>query len=379
MCTALQIALVDLLFSWNIKPDAVIGHSSGEIAAAYCVYGLSSESALKIAYYRGVFATKLSENTSVQGAMLFVGMSEPDVEPYIQQVAQSIGGTMVIGCINSPNSVTLSGDHSCIEALDKLVTGNGIFTRKLKVNVAYHSPHMAQISREYGEAIRNISPRIKSFDEDDSVHCPIMFSSVSGARIKLAELSSATYWIKNLTSKVEFSQAVERIADHLVARRESRSGVRTNKCIFMEIGPSSALRRPIRDIVSKITPADTIIYDSVLEKDLSATVCCLQAIGRLYMSGYPIDFTQLNHLSVNGEPSTLIDLPQYCFDHSHVFWQESRISKNFRFRKYPRHELLGSPVIDWNPLKPRWRNIIKIAENPWIQDHKVRNWPGVEQ
>lgn len=69
----------------------------------------------------------------------------------------------------------------------------------------------------------------------------------------------------------------------------------------------------------------------------------------------------------------LVDLPSYPFNHTRKYWVESRISKNFRFRQTASHELLGTPVADWNPLDARWRNIIRLSQRQWIQDHKVHD------
>jgi acyl transferase domain-containing protein len=76
----------------------------------------------------------------------------------------------------------------------------------------------------------------------------------------------------------------------------------------------------------------------------------------------------------------LIDLPPYSFNHTQSYWPEGRLSKNFRFRKFARHDLIGAPVPDWNSQDPKWRNIIRIAETPWLKDHKVTGrivYPGV--
>ena len=88
-----------LLRSLNIVPDAVVGHSSGEIAAAYCAGGLSRESAWKTAYFRGVLAAKLDvelRNTNQSGAMMAVGLSEADLAPYLDDQSDAID----VGCVN---------------------------------------------------------------------------------------------------------------------------------------------------------------------------------------------------------------------------------------------------------------------------------------
>lgn len=155
----MQIALTDLLASWKIVPLAVIGHSSGEIAAAYCSGGLSFESALTVAFHRGALAARLAAKTSNPGAMTSVALSESEIEPYLAKVASTTGGTAMVGCVNSPKNVTITGDFHSIEALNRSMDQQGIFARELKVNVAYHSPHMHAVASEYSTLIHSIMPR----------------------------------------------------------------------------------------------------------------------------------------------------------------------------------------------------------------------------
>jgi acyl transferase domain-containing protein len=130
LCTALQIALVDLLASWGVKPSAVVGHSSGEIAAAYAAGALSKEGALVAAYYRGFVCRKPWK----AGGMAAVGLGKADVLPLLEP---GVG----IACENSGSSVTLSGDADALEQVTGLIKQQreNAFVRKLQVEMAYHS------------------------------------------------------------------------------------------------------------------------------------------------------------------------------------------------------------------------------------------------
>lgn len=130
LCTALQVGLVAMLAAWNIQPGSVIGHSSGEIAAAYAAGAISAQSAIAIAYYRGKFA----RSQEGRGAMMVVGLGRQAVTPYL------IDG-VVLACENSPENVTLSGDK---EALDKVLDTikaekPDALCRMLPLKIAYHS------------------------------------------------------------------------------------------------------------------------------------------------------------------------------------------------------------------------------------------------
>lgn len=130
LCTALQIALVNLIAKCGIVPIAIVGHSSGEIAGAYAAKALSAKEAITSSYYRGL----VTKRQTRKGAMMAVGMSKEAVSSYL------VGG-VVVGCENSPQSVTLSGDEEAIEkVLENLKSKDpNTFTRRLHVNVAYHS------------------------------------------------------------------------------------------------------------------------------------------------------------------------------------------------------------------------------------------------
>lgn len=130
ICTALQIALVDLFADWGVSPSAVIGHSSGEIAAAYAAGALSRKEAIIVAFYRGYFSHKIQR----RGGMAAVGMAELDVRPYLRPGVE-------VACVNSGKSVTLSGNADtldvCLDAIKKLHPD--VLVRKLQVSIAYHS------------------------------------------------------------------------------------------------------------------------------------------------------------------------------------------------------------------------------------------------
>lgn len=130
MCTAVQIGLVDLWREFGVVPDSVVGHSSGEIAAAYAAGAISAESAIKIAYYRG----RLSKFARKDGAMLAVGLGPEAVAPFLVDGA-------VVACENSSASVTVSGDEAAVDEVAAAIRIHhpDILVRRLRVQQAYHS------------------------------------------------------------------------------------------------------------------------------------------------------------------------------------------------------------------------------------------------
>lgn len=368
LCTVLQVALVDLLASWNVYPKRVVGHSSGEIAAAYAAGALDRESAWRVAYARGVISGKPS-SSGVKGAMLAVGCSAEDIAPLMNEVNTNQGdeGELVIACYNSPKSLTLSGDETKIDALKEVVDKKNIFARKLKVGRAYHSSHMAPAADEYLNLMGSLSSPTKAPTSDVQI-----FSSVTGTLLPASELSKPHYWTQNLISPVKFSQAITALCTANVAKRQLKVGGGAELPVthLVEIGPHSALQSAVRDAVLSDPNMKALRYLSVLSRNKNACTTTLDAVASLAVAGHPVDMLRVNHQNSNSV-RLLIGLPAYPFNHSQEYWSEPRRSKNWRFRKHPRHDLLGAAVPDWNPEEPRWRNFLRVSELPWLKDHRV--------
>ncbi|KAL9595035.1 MAG: hypothetical protein Q9219_006685 [cf. Caloplaca sp. 3 TL-2023] len=365
ICTAVQIALVDLLTDWGISPRAIVGHSSGEIAAVYCAHGLSHESAIKVAFHRGSLASQVASSSKTFGGMMSVGLSEEAIAPFTNAINEKLNGESIsIGCINSPTSVTVTGSRNAIDALEALMKEEGIFARKLPVNVAYHSAHMQSIAAEYTRRIGKVSTR-------DRGRCavsdaPTLYSSVTGTQLAVDSMTRAEYWKDNLVSKVQFSKALQHMLDHLVRQEGNKVH------LLLEVGPTSALQRPVKDTINHLGQSSCFQYDAILKRGASSLSSCLEAVGRLTSSGHKINLMPINFPDIpTSSLRCLTDLPSYQFNQSRQYWVESRTSRNFRFRKHARHELLGTQVADWNPLQPRWRNIIRAKEQPWVLDHQM--------
>lgn len=367
LTTALQIALVDLLTSWDIKPKAVIGHSSGEIAAAYCV-GLSRDSALRLAHYRGLVSASTRECGQEPGGMLSVALSSTEVERYLSKTDDAREHDVCIGCINSPNSITLSGSEKGITALQNTLEHDGIHCRKLKVGVAYHSRYVRAAAYIYRSLIQNTKAE---FSETPTIHVP-MVSSVTGREVRLEILEDPQYWMDNMLSMVRFSDAAGYLCAHTSKNTLTSKSSTLAIDYLLEIGPHSTLQGPLRDILKSLGKTKQIQYGSVLVRKRPAAVTALEAAGQLHSLGYPVNLMEANNLSrARQQLDMLTDLPQYPFNHAKKYWTESRISKSYRFREYPVHELLGTRAVDWNPLEARWYNRIIQSESPFVKDHKV--------
>lgn len=178
-------------------------------------------------------------------------------------------------------------------------------------------------------------------------------SSVSGKRIDEPNGLNASYWRKNLESRVLFNSAVQSLLDEEPRNR-----------MFVEIGPHSALEGPLKQIFKAHKSQNS--YTPTLIRDKHDTKCILTTAGRLHLNNVPIDFSVLNPDGV-----VLTDLPIYPWHHEAEYWYENRLSKEYRLRKLPRHEILGNRVLEGNDMEPSWRNILHLDEVPWIRDHKI--------
>ncbi|KAK4060196.1 uncharacterized protein Triagg1_10858 [Trichoderma aggressivum f. europaeum] len=352
--TALQVALVDLLKSFDIQPKYVLGHSSGEIAAAYASGAISRYDAWRIAYYRGLAAASIPFRASkLKGGMMVVGMSTEEASAYLARINKSAQ----IACINSPRSITISGQAEAIEFIAHDLRQKNIFNRVLNVKVAYHSSHMKLVEDDYVAAL----DEIVSSDCFEGVR---MFSSVTGKEVTGSQLN-AKYWADNMVSPVQYVGAVQSLM---------RLPPDDLPDALVELSPSAVLRSPTADVLATISGAASPAYYSVLERKQNGCITIFDLIGKLWSKGYPVNMR--NVVSKGHEQESLrclSNLPSYVWDHSKKYWHETDISRENRLREYPRMDLIGYKVSDSiTTFEPIWRGFLRISENPWIQDHQVQ-------
>lgn len=314
--------IVEVLRSWNICPQAAAGHSSGEIAAAYCAGYISMEDAIKIAFYRGQASVKTQRGEETTGGMLAIGLGPQGVLEYLANF-----DTLVIACFNSPNSITLSGDASTLAKIEARLKADGHFARMLHVDLAYHSGYMSRISDEYK---RFLDQDVQTRTPDES-QIP-MFSSVSGE--KLEESPDSSYWRRNMASPVQFDQAVR-----------SMTAGKSGANFLVEIGPSGTLAGPISEIKASLPQQGSHIrYLTAFRRDQRDLRSLFEVAGQLFISGAEVDLAVINKRD-HVAPRCVIDLPNYTWNHSTRYWYESEASKDWRFRLFPPHDLIGSKII----------------------------------
>ncbi|KAJ5561983.1 hypothetical protein N7535_003554 [Penicillium sp. DV-2018c] len=358
---ALQIALVDLLVSWSVYPNAVVGHSSGEIAAGYAAGYLSHKDAMRVAWFRGFFSQQIAESDK-RGGMLATGISAADAQKYLDALPPR---SVVVACVNSPASTTLSGDVDLIDQLEGKLQQDGHFARKLRIDTAYHSPHMEDLVDVVGNAINCIKP------EDRYNGSIPMLSSVTKERVSAAELGGS-YWVRNMVSTVEFTAAVSQLANLSESIKGRRRPVPIKWTALLEIGPHAVLKGPVTQILKSVNVnMSSLPYYSLVTRNQHALRTSLEVAGSLWSTGHTVELAAVNSSVDATSPKMVADLPSYPWNHQTSFWHEPLETAQLRQRKHPRHDILGAALDYQNALEPRWRNFLRLSENPWMADHVV--------
>ena len=357
-CTAVQVGLVKLLSTWGIYPAAVIGHSSGEIAAAFAAGSLTAAESIIASYYRGFVLGKRTND----GAMMAAGLSKTLAEVEIEKAG--LQKKIRVACVNSPESVTISGNAEAIDTLLQILKEQKTFAKKLVTNgQAYHSHYMLAFGENYQSLVD------QAFEKLDEYHCrrttALWISTVTGNVQN--EPADGAYWRSNLEKPVLFADAVERL-------------VKDSKLHFIELGPHSIMEMPIKQIRSSLNLSeDDYSYTAAISRGKDCAESLLKLAGRLYLYGNKVLFKSINDpilgstklLSSGSNFAVLHDLPPYRWSYSQTLWNECRASSEFRNRVYARHELLGSQIPGGSRLEIQWRNILRINDVPWLKDHKL--------
>ncbi|KAI8960755.1 hypothetical protein F5Y11DRAFT_252929 [Daldinia sp. FL1419] len=224
--------------------------------------------------------------------MLVAGITNQEAEKYLRDVPT---GSVVIACINSPKSVTLSGDVNIIDKLERTVTNDGKFARKLCISTAYHSPHMVMIADACMEAMveANINNPKPGYT---------MMSPPATRELIDHKEPGLRYRIINMCNTVRFSEAVQNLLNYSANKRVRRESVRWDALV--EVGPHSVLRAPLMQIMKVIDqklPSE-LCYTSILTRGKDATTA-LKAAGRLWSLGSPISLERVNRESLGRGPS----------------------------------------------------------------------------
>ncbi|KAJ6051217.1 hypothetical protein N7499_010580 [Penicillium canescens] len=311
MTVAVQLAITEVFAELGVNPSFVLGHSSGELAAAYCAKAISFEDAVTVAYHSGRLISDLKRKRREQpGGMLAVGASCDVVNALMDTDASAaIIGTIKIACINSPSSVTVSGDESAILDLQQKLETRGIFNQKLHTGgAAYHSHQMIQIAAELSQKLETI----KGARTDPSV---TMISSLTGG-VMGETILGKDYWVENLTSPVHFMEATKTLCQ--------KSSSSNQVDLLLEIGPHFQLDKPIKQTLQVLYGDDPeISYTGTLRRGFDAETCLLDTLRILFLEGFSVS-PQLAVPAIDSQ--AVEDLPDWSFYDSTCSAQKNGIS-----------------------------------------------------
>ncbi|KAI1073512.1 putative polyketide synthase [Whalleya microplaca] len=360
LCTAIQILLVDLLRLSGVRFDIVVGHSSGEISAAYAAGFLTARDAMLISYYRGLHLQQaFSPNgADIKGAMLAVGTSPEDAAELCAD--KVFKDRIVLAAANSPSSATVSGDEDAILELEEILEDEGIFHRRLKVDKAYHSPHMLPCFDSYVSSLRRCGIRPL---KPEQTGC-IWISSVYDGPIHANTTGlSDVYWADNMTRPVLFSQAISR-------------ALAAQPCgLALEIGPNPALKGPASSTIISVL-GKAIPYHGTLMRETNAIEAMSSAFGYLWSHLGPscVDLDGYERKMAREERRYRLvkGLPTYRWNHDTRYWHESRASRKMRKRPDCVHPLLGHISTDSAPHHLSWKHLLRVGEIQWLAGHQVQ-------
>jgi len=328
---ALQVALAALWGSWGVVPEAFVGHSIGEIAAAHVGGILSLEGAVKIAFHRG----RLMQQATGFGKMAAIELPADEAQKLIAPYADKLS----VAAVNSPTSCVISGEPQALEQILAQLEARGVYQKMMRVNYAFHSPQMQPFQAELTDLLNDIRPQQAS--------SPV-YSTVRGG-LSEADDFGAAYWARNIREVVRF-------ADTITAMNQA--GFDT----FLEISPHPVLAKDMEQTLNE----QGAIFSS-LRRNTDEHITLLTALGGLYARGYALDWSIFYP-----DGGRSIPLPAYPWQRER-FWIDAQpeSSKSSRSKRAPEHPLIGSrlPEVALLPDSHFWENRIDTRFQNFVRDH----------
>ncbi|MFI7666739.1 SDR family NAD(P)-dependent oxidoreductase [Nocardia sp. NPDC049526] len=326
----LQAALTAELAEFGIRPAVTMGHSVGEVTAAYVSGALSLTEAVAVSYHR----SRLQATTAGTGGMLAVGLTEAEA----RELLSDLDGVCV-AAVNSPSALTLAGDSQVLADLGEHLTADGVFAKALRVEVPYHSHLMDPILDDLRAALATIAPG------DPTVPA---YSTVTGTQATHQDWGPE-YWARNVRDQVRFADAVGELLD---------AGHR----VFLEVGPHPVLGGSIREILVQQGITGAAISTLTRGGDDSANI--LTAIGELYRAG-SLDGDRLPGAVDPGAGH--VDLPDYPWQRRFVWTQEPETELD-RIGTPNGFAMLGDRTTS---VATEWEVQLSVSNLPWLRDHVV--------
>ncbi|MFO1417409.1 MAG: type I polyketide synthase [Methylotetracoccus sp.] len=328
---AIQVGITSLLRQWGITPSAVVGHSVGEVAAAWASGALSLEQAVRVIQVR----SSQQGTTKGSGGMTAIGLGADAANKLLH--ATGMADRLALAGVNSPRGVTVAGDTASLDVLERLLAEREVFFRRLGLDYAFHSPAMDPIQDGIRTQLAGLRPR--------AARTPY-YSTVTGTLLPGDRLN-ATYWWRNIREPVQFEQAIDRLLQR---------GVN----VFVEIGPHAVLRNYISDCLRKHSVDGRLIPTMLRSDDRLERV--QEAFYQALIAGAPIDLGKLFP-----KKGRFVDLPLYPWQREHYWHPLSEDGYNL-INRGREHPLLGYRLRE---NERQWENHIDAVLFPALGDHVV--------
>lgn len=343
---AIEIALAEWYQSIGLDFKAVVGHSMGEIGAAYIAGAITVDEAASIICNRSILMKKTSGN----GSMIYIALAPEKVMEVFKGFENQVG----IGVHNSPASCVISGDPSTVQSIGEKLEESGAFVRKVKVNVASHSPQMETLMGDLHSSIEWIQPKNSSIE---------IFSSVLADEVKGQDLK-ASYWTKNLRNTVRFAETIQKM-------------IQDGYGYFVEVSPHPTLLQPIQENAESLQLE--VHTTGSIERDKDELHSLITQVATYYASGGRISWKKFYDLSFSK-----IQLPAYPFQREH-FWVEEKTNSSQRSTSIRSNSQSTHPLLSQRVEMPEgsdlyiWETEIDLKEYPYLKDHKIQDtivFPG---
>ncbi|SEO77565.1 type I polyketide synthase [Amycolatopsis saalfeldensis] len=319
---AVEVALFRLVESWGVRPDFVVGHSIGEVAAAHVAGVLSLVDACTLVSARA----RLMGELPAGGAMVAIQATEDEVRPLLS-------GGVSIAAINGPESVVVSGVEAEVAVL--VARFEGRKSSRLKVSHAFHSPLMDPMLAEFRTVVEGLSFSVARI------------SAVTG---KAVEWESPEYWVRQVREPVRFADGVQTLVDEGVTK-------------FVELGPDGVL-----SAMAQLSAPEGAVVVPLLRKDRPEELSALSGLARLHVHGVGVDWGSLF------PGARRVDLPTYAFQRRR-FWPSGAGKPIGDVRAAglgaPAHPLLGAAVRVAGSDALLFSGLLSTRTQPWLAGHVV--------
>ncbi|MEU9143436.1 SDR family NAD(P)-dependent oxidoreductase [Streptomyces sp. NPDC048349] len=334
---AVMVGLAAVWRSVGLKPDAVLGHSQGEIAAACVAGALSLEDAARVVALR---SQAIAKDLAGRGGMASVALSEAEAVVRIQPWADRVE----VAAVNGPTSVVIAGDAQALDEALETLAGEGVRVRRVAVDYASHTRHVEDIRDALAEALAGIDAQAPKIP---------FYSTATGGWVADAGVLDGGYWYRNLRGQVGFGPAVA----ELMARGHA---------VFVEVSAHPVLVQPITETADD-TETDAVVTGSLRRED-GGLRRLLASMAELYVRGVALDWS-----GVLPRTAARVDLPTYAFDHRHYWLQpgESATDAASLGLAGADHPLLGAAVQLPQSDGLVFTSRLSLRTHPWLADHAI--------